>query len=105
MHKSGTPELRLSRQAERDLNSATAWYLADSRSAAASFVEQVEQAFRLILEFPNVGVPLATGYRRSNLQAFPYAVIYRVTSDAVEVLAVAHHRRMPGYWRGPEPEP
>jgi tRNA(Ile)-lysidine synthase TilS/MesJ len=33
-------------------------------------------------------------------ERFPYAVIYRIASDgSIRVLAVAHHRRRPGYWR------
>jgi len=29
---------------------------------------------------------------------FPLAVIYRDIGDTIQVLAVAHHRREPGYW-------
>jgi hypothetical protein len=36
------------------------------------------------------------------LSAFPFSIIYWVTDDAIIVLAVAHHRRRPGYWRGRE---
>jgi hypothetical protein len=31
---------------------------------------------------------------------FPYALIYRVGNNSVEVLAVRQQRRCPGYWRG-----
>jgi toxin ParE1/3/4 len=34
--------------------------------------------------------------RRALLTAFPFAIIYR--NAKVEVLAVAHQRRRPGYW-------
>jgi len=36
------------------------------------------------------------------LSAFPFSVICWVTDDAIIVLAVAHHGRRPGYWRGRE---
>ena len=34
------------------------------------------------------------------LRRFPYAVIYRARAERVLVVAVAHMRRRPGYWRG-----
>lgn len=33
------------------------------------------------------------------VSGFPYDIVYRVTTADLEVLAVAHHRRRPGYWR------
>jgi len=37
---------------------------------------------------------------KAGLQRFPFNVLYRVVSGAVQILAVAHHRRRPGYWMG-----
>jgi hypothetical protein len=37
-------------------------------------------------------------YRRRLLTRFPYVVFYEVVDDAVEVIAVAHAKRRPGYW-------
>jgi len=34
------------------------------------------------------------------LRAFPVALIYRERNAAVQVLAVSHYRRRPGYWLG-----
>lgn len=36
--------------------------------------------------------------RRVGLQVFRFSVIYREMGGAVQVLAIAHHRRQPGYW-------
>ncbi len=33
-----------------------------------------------------------------SLRGFPFAVIYREVDSIVQVLAVAHHRRVPDYW-------
>jgi len=38
--------------------------------------------------------------RRHVLSHFPYTVHYELKGSMVIVLAVAHQRRMPGYWRG-----
>jgi hypothetical protein len=39
------------------------------------------------------------GARRYILHRFPYGIIYRLLGDDVlEILAIAHHKRRPGYW-------
>ncbi|MBV8211393.1 MAG: type II toxin-antitoxin system RelE/ParE family toxin [Burkholderiaceae bacterium] len=36
--------------------------------------------------------------RRIFLRGFPFAIIYRDVGRQIQVLAVAHRRRRPGYW-------
>lgn len=38
--------------------------------------------------------------RRVTLKVFHFDIIYREVEGQVQVLAVAHHRRQPGYWMG-----
>jgi hypothetical protein len=40
---------------------------------------------------------LARGGWRS--RDFPYFVVFRETTGGLEIIAVAHGRRRPGYWR------
>jgi toxin ParE1/3/4 len=37
--------------------------------------------------------------RKVRVERFPYSVIFRLTADTMQVLAVAHGSREPGYWR------
>lgn len=39
-------------------------------------------------------------FRRASLTRFPYKVIYLDLDGRVEILAVSHNRRRPGYWTG-----
>jgi hypothetical protein len=39
------------------------------------------------------------GTRKFLLRRFPYSVVYRITERELQVIAVAHGRRRPGYWR------
>jgi hypothetical protein len=42
---------------------------------------------------------LVNGTRRALLEGFPYAVVNReVSTDEIEIVAVAHLRRRPKYW-------
>jgi len=37
--------------------------------------------------------------RRLVLHRFPYAVLYRLVGDEIQVVAIMHMRRRPGYWQ------
>ncbi len=41
---------------------------------------------------------LAPDIRRSMFKVFHFDLIYREVDGVIQVLAVAHHRRQPGYW-------
>ena len=41
-----------------------------------------------------------TGCRTAPVHGFPYALHYLEFDEFVWVIAVAHHRRRPGYWQG-----
>lgn len=64
------------------------------------FITAVERVVEIAENLPAIGAPLPVGLRRVLVQRFHYAVIYRPGATSIEVLAVAHLRRSPGYWRG-----
>jgi len=37
--------------------------------------------------------------RSAKLRRFPYRVVYVIVGDDIDVLAVAHAKRRPAYWR------
>lgn len=85
--------------AGEELLEATEWYLKRSQSAAVGFVREVDQALARIAEAPERYPVTKFGTRRFVLATYPYDVVYRIVSEAVQVMAVAHHARKPGYWR------
>ena len=85
--------------ADLELLQATAWYVERSDTAAAGFVREIEHALSRIGETPDRYPLTRFGRRRFVLLNYPYDVVYRVTRAAVEIIAVAHHSRRPGYWR------
>lgn len=40
------------------------------------------------------------GIRRTSLRGFPFSIIFRESAGVVQILAVAPHRKRPGYWTG-----
>lgn len=41
--------------------------------------------------------------RRAAVRGFPYRIVYTVGAESIEVLAFAHDKRKPGYWRDRNP--
>lgn len=89
-----TPEARV------ELREATKWYAERSPNATAKFVEAYKHARAQISEMPHTWPEIEPGFRRVLFRRFPYALIYTLEVDHALVLAVMHHSRRPGYWRG-----
>src|SRR6185295_6763576 len=86
--------------ARLDLESARSWYRERSKLAARAFVTEVLRALRSIAVSPDAWPRTRANERRFVLKRFPYSIIYRVRENEVFITAVAHHRRLPGYWSG-----
>lgn len=62
------------------------------------FLAEVIRVESSILEFPQAGEEIRPGIRRRLLRKFQYSLFYSMEVEGPVVLAVAHHRRRPGYW-------
>ena len=90
----------LTLEAEEELIVATRFYATQASTAIGlAFTEEVERACRLLAEQPLIGVVWREPTRRLALRRFPFNLMYRVHGDEIRVLAIAHQRRKPGYWR------
>jgi plasmid stabilization system protein ParE len=88
-------------EAREDLREAAEFYRERAGSALAmSLLEDFERAATLLLQHPRLGSIWRHRRRRWPLTRFPYSLIYTVSGDEIRILAVAHHSRRPGYWRG-----
>jgi len=86
-------------EALSELKSAVAWYLKRTEPAALKFTTEVDRAIGLLADSPERWPAGTHGTRKFVLRRFPFAIIYREKSDAIQVLAVAHGHRRPDYWR------
>lgn len=86
-------------EALQDLREAAAFYRERGGSTLAqSLISDFERAVNLLLRHPELGALWRQGRRRMIVQHFPYSIVYTIAGDEVRILAVAHHRRRPGYW-------
>ena len=93
-------EVRLSDEAIEESREAFAWYRIRNPRAAAQFLYELDQAIESIAAFPDAWPRYLDGTRRKLFRRFPFALVYRVKDEHLQVLAVAHQHRRPGYWVG-----
>lgn len=82
----------------RELNESVAYYHERAPLAARRFAEAVRQEESRILEFPKAA-PEFEGQHFRLVPHYPYTLIYRLLEREILIIAVAHHRRRPGYWK------
>src|SRR5262249_28102634 len=95
---------RILAEAEEEAQEAAGWYEKQLAGLGFDFLDALAVALQAIEDYPrrHARVPGRFGkreVRRVLLQRFPDKVIYEVRPQEVLVLAVAHARRRPTYWR------
>ncbi len=90
--------LRFHPAAQDELIESALFYEAARTGLGKSFRDAVRSVLDRVVENPEIGAS-RNGVRRMLVTGFPYDIVYRVATLDLEVLAVAHHRRRPGYWR------
>lgn len=93
----------ISASARKDFREAVDYYDKESISAGSRFAEQINATVELIRERPNIGHRNEFGEWQFKVETFPYTIIYQLEPRRILVMAIAHHRRKPGYWRGESP--
>lgn len=96
--------IRFDEEAEEELVAAASWYDAKRPGLGRQLVDLVDEALTSIQEDPAAcgftpHVPRALGVRRKLISRFPYSIVFLELPEEVRILALAHGRRRPGYWR------
>jgi toxin ParE1/3/4 len=63
------------------------------------FDSQIRITIQRIVKTPDRWRELEPGIRRCLVDVFPYSVIYSVEPKFILIIAVAHAKRAPGYWK------
>jgi len=92
-------ELALHPAAEAEVREAWLRYRASDPVVASRFMAALDRAIEQIADHPERWPLYLHGTRRHLLRRFPFSVVYRVEVRSVLVVAIAHQRRRPGYWR------
>jgi plasmid stabilization system protein ParE len=84
--------------AAAEVERAQAWYEERSVLAAAGFLQELSRAVQRVRAAPERYPAAEHGTRRILLDQYPFSAFYLVRPEEAFIVAVAHHRRRPGYW-------
>lgn len=86
--------------AEEEMIEASDFYEARSEGLGFEYLDDVQRIIDLARDYPKIGQSITGGFRRAVLQRFPFSIIYSEEPSEIVIIAVAHAKRRPGYWRG-----
>jgi hypothetical protein len=92
--------IRLRPAAAREFAADFRHYANDYPGRGDRFVAAVDLVLRAIADHPE-RFPLLQepDIRSAKVKRFPYRVVYMVVGADIDVIAVAHAKRRPAYWR------
>lgn len=85
--------------ASEDYDAAYAWYFTHGIGIANDFEREIDRGLRLIADYPLRWPKFDAERRRLVLRKFPYSIVYEIIKEKIVVLAIAHGKRRPYYWR------
>jgi toxin ParE1/3/4 len=86
-------------EAEEEFIEAARFYETRVPGLGSRFIDELEALEALLKGRPEIGAQIDAMFRRAVFRKFPFSLIYTVEEARILVVAVAHQRRMPGYWR------
>jgi hypothetical protein len=95
-------DVRFHRLAIREYEERRDWYERRREGLGDAFRDEVDRAVARIAKSPNRWPVVFVKFRKVRLRRFPYLLYYHVADTSLAlalVLAVAHARRRPGYWK------
>jgi plasmid stabilization system protein ParE len=90
--------VRVLPQAEAELLHEVEFYSNARTGSGIRFQAAVEASIERLARHPLGGAPSPNGTRSVLVKGFPFSIVYRVDDAAILVVAIAAHRRRPGYW-------
>jgi plasmid stabilization system protein ParE len=91
---------RILPEASEELDACVSYYDSQQPGLGTEFLAEFERTAERIVELPTAARSVAEGMRSRPILRFPFNVLYRPLMEEITIVAVAHHRRRPGYWVG-----
>ncbi len=91
-------QLEVHPEVYEELEEARAWYEDHAVGLGDEFLDEVERAVSTIQSSPEAWPTYSHQTRRFLVHRFPFSVVYRYDKMKIQIVAVAHQRRKPGYW-------
>jgi plasmid stabilization system protein ParE len=96
-------KLRILLEAEEEARASAIWYQKQFVGLGDAFLDDLESALRRIEDdpsrFPKLETAKSDRIKRCRFLRFPFYIVFEIIDSEIVVLAVAHSRRRPNYWR------
>ncbi|MCB1099631.1 MAG: type II toxin-antitoxin system RelE/ParE family toxin [Verrucomicrobiae bacterium] len=86
-------------EAIAELREAIRYYEEKSPGLGRRFLDEVNEFVLRIVEHPTRHSERVAGVRRANLKRFPLHIHYLLDADTIAIVAIAHDKRRPFYWK------
>ena len=86
-------------EAEQEMLEAAKYYESQATDLGTDFLSEAERAVNSIAELPMTWPVIEGELRRHLVRRFPFGILYHIEPEEIVIVAVAHLRRKPGYWR------
>lgn len=91
--------VKFHREAESEMIEAAEYYESMQKNLGKRFLESVRNLIHLIQINPGIFKTVHPDFHLAKTSIFPYGIIYREKDEYLEVIAVMHLKRKPGYWK------
>ncbi len=81
------------------MTEAAKYYEHQAAGLGVEFLLELEHAVETIKEAPTTWPIIEGQLRRRLLRRFPFGVLYHIDEKEIIIIAVAHLRRKPNYWK------
>jgi toxin ParE1/3/4 len=85
--------------ARRELLDSVRYYESQQPGLGGRFLETVTDTMHRIQAHPSRYPLISESWRQCRIPRFPFGIIYRIKDRRIEIIAVMHLHRKPGYWR------
>ena len=82
--------------ATAEMEKSTRWHAKRSQAASLGFVAD---GIGKISATPERYEKVDRQFRGCSLTSYPFQLVYRFDSERIQVVAIAHAKRRPGYWK------
>jgi len=86
-------------EADEEFREAARYYESEAPGVGLAFITEVHRVISVIISHPRAAKKVRGTIRSKVLFHFPYSLFYSIESDLILIVAVAHQKKRPTYWR------
>jgi plasmid stabilization system protein ParE len=82
---------------------AAAWYGERDPTLRDRFLSEWRRAEDRLKANPEIYRCFTAEVRKCHFEVFPYSIVFQIEESVIQVIAVMHFSRKPGYWKNRKP--